>query len=107
MIKMQLTLFDKEGHYKPISTIVEVENMEYYMANKSKVQSIAVQNICHNRSISFKELQKQGYTTIKVREYDKEKIMAANKKKKELEIRAILNKCKNKDKDIDKNKIIQ
>ena len=32
MIKMQLTMFDKEGHYKPISTIVEVESMDYYMA---------------------------------------------------------------------------
>lgn len=107
MIKMQLTMFDKEGHYKPISTIVEVESMDYYMANKNKVQSIAIQNICHNRCISFKELQKQGYTTIKVREYDKEKIMAANKKKKELEIRAILKRCKNRDKDIDKNEVNQ
>lgn len=96
MIKMQLTIFDKEGHYKPISTIVEVESVDYYKANKSKIQSIAIQNICHNRCISFKELQKQGYTVIKAREYDKEKIAEANKKKKELEIRELLKKCKNK-----------
>lgn len=96
MIKMQLTIFDKEGHYKPISTIVEVESVDYYKANKSKIQSIAIQNICHNRCISFKELQKQGYTVIKAREYNKEKIAEANKKKKELEIRELLKKCKNK-----------
>lgn len=96
MIKMQLTIFDKEGHYKPISTIVEVESVDYYKANKSKIQSIAIQNICHNRCISFKELQKQGYTVIKAREYDKEKIAETNKKKKELEIRELLKKCKNK-----------
>lgn len=96
MIKMQLTIFDKEGHYKPISTIVEVESVDHYKANKSKVQSIAIQNICHNRCISFKELQKQGYTVIKAREYDKEKIAEANKKKKELEIRELLKKCKSK-----------
>lgn len=99
MIKMQLTIFDKEGHYKPISTIVEVESVDYYKANKSKVQSIAIQNICHNRCISFKELQKQGYTVIKAREYDKEKIAEANKKKKELEIRELLKKCKNRGKE--------
>lgn len=99
MIKMQLTIFDKEGHYKPISTIVEVESVDYYKANKGKVQSIAIQNICHNRCISFKELQKQGYTVIKAREYDKEKIAATNKKKKELEIRELLQKCKNKSKE--------
>lgn len=93
---MQLTIFDKEGHYKPISTIVEVESVDYYKANKSKIQSIAIQNICHNRCISFKELQKQGYTVIKAREYDKEKIAETNKKKKELEIRELLKKCKNK-----------
>lgn len=96
MIKMQLTIFDKEGHYKPISTIVEVESVDYYKANKSKIQSIAIQNICHNRCISFKELQKQGYTVIKAREYNKEKIAETNKKKKELEIRELLKKCKNK-----------
>lgn len=99
MIKMQLTIFDKEGHYKPISTIVEVESVDYYKANKSKIQSIAIQNICHNRCISFKELQKQGYTVIKAREYDKEKIAEANKKKKELEIRELLKKCKNRGKE--------
>lgn len=99
MIKMQLTIFDKEGHYKPISTIVEVESVEYYKENKRKVQSIAIQNICHSRCISFKELQKQGYTVIKAREYDKEKIAEANKKKKELEIRELLKKCKNKSKE--------
>lgn len=96
---MQLTIFDKEGHYKPISTIVEVESVDYYKANKSKVQSIAIQNICHNRCISFKELQKQGYTVIKAREYDKEKIAEANKKKKELEIRELLKECKNRGKE--------
>lgn len=99
MIKMQLTIFDKEGHYKPISTIVEVESVDYYKANKSKIQSIAIQNICHNRCISFTELQKQGYTVIKAREYDKEKIAETNRKKKELEIRELLKKCKSKDKE--------
>lgn len=102
MIKMQLTIFDKEGHYKPISTVVEVESVDYYKENKSKVQSIAIQNICHNRCISFKELQKQGYTVIKAREYDFEKIAATNKKKKELEIRELLRGCKKKSLEQDK-----
>lgn len=75
MIKVQVTLFDKNGKYRPISTIVkEVESMEYYNTHKAEIQRRAIENICHQRRVSFAELKKQGYTLVKAREYDIEKI---------------------------------
>lgn len=96
MIKMQITLFDKNGHYKPISTIVEVTDIDEYKRNKKKVHSTAIQNICHNRNISYQELSSQGYTTLKAREYDKEKIAKNKEKVKQQEIKNILKECKKK-----------
>lgn len=75
MIEIQVTLFDSNGKYRPISTIVKnVESMDYYTQHKAEVQRRAIENICHQRKITFAELKKQGYTKVKVREYDKEKI---------------------------------
>lgn len=74
MIKLQITFFDKKGQYKPISTILEVESIEDYKNNKAKYQTKAIMNICHNRRMSPKEFKEQGYTQVKVREYDLFKI---------------------------------
>lgn len=75
-MKLQVTLFDKNKHYKPISTIVEIENMKYYEMHKAEVQKRAMMNIAHQRKMLPQELLKQGYTQVKVREYDIEKIKA-------------------------------
>ena len=40
-MKLQVTLFDKNKKYKPMSTIVEIESMEYYEQNKGEVQKRA------------------------------------------------------------------
>lgn len=74
MIKLQVTLFSASGKYKPISTIVEVESLEYYVNNKRAVQKRAVANICHNRRMTIESLKEAGYTLIKAREYDRDKI---------------------------------
>lgn len=73
-MKLQITFFDNKGQYKPVSTIVEVKDIEDYKNNKSKYQTKAILNICHNRYITPTEFKKQGYTQVKVREYDLFKI---------------------------------
>ena len=83
MIKMQVTLFDKESKYKPISTLIEVESIEEYNNNKKEYQQKAVRKIAAKRYLSISELKKQGYTTLKVREYTAERI-ERDKKKNEL-----------------------
>lgn len=74
MIKIQVTLFHKENKYKPISTIITVDSMEYYNNHKQEEQKRALLNIAHQRKMEPKEILALGYTKIKVREYDIEKI---------------------------------
>lgn len=80
VMKLQVTLFATNGKYRPISTIINVENMKDYEENKAKYQEKAILNICHNRRTTWKELKDDSYTGIKVREYDKEKINAKAKR---------------------------
>ena len=80
IMKLQVTLFATNGKYRPISTLINVESMEDYNKNKKKYQEKAILNICHNRKTTWKELVKNSYTGIKVREYDKEKINLQVKK---------------------------
>ena len=74
MIKLQVTLFDKNKKYRPISTLVNVESVEYYEQHKAEVQTKAILNICHNRKTTWDTLKRQGYTQVKTREYNKEEI---------------------------------
>lgn len=76
---LQLTLISTTGKYKPMSTLLEVESMEYYTTHKADVQARAVRKICIQRKTEPWCLKRDGYTKMKVREYDKEKIEAENK----------------------------
>lgn len=73
-MKIQVTFFQKKNKYKPISIVLDVESMGYYTNHKVELQRGALLNIAHQRKTTPKELINQGYTKIKVREYDKEKI---------------------------------
>ena len=73
-MKIQVTFFQKENKYKPISIVLDVESMNYYTSHKVELQRRALLNIAHQRKTTPKELINQGYIKIKVREYDKEKI---------------------------------
>lgn len=79
-MKLQVTLFAKNGKYKPMSTIINVKDMEDYINNKKNYQKEAILNICHSRHTTWKDLKKNSYTTLKVREYDKDKIHTKEKK---------------------------
>lgn len=83
MIKMQVTLFDRENKYRPISTLIEVESIEEYNNNKKEYHQKAVQKIAAKRYLSIVELKNQGYTSLKAREYTAERL-ERDKKKNEL-----------------------
>ncbi|MGN0992925.1 MAG: hypothetical protein ACI4PE_03300 [Bacilli bacterium] len=74
MIELQITLFDKNKKYKPMSTIVKIESIDYYNTHKAEVQKRAIENIAHQRKMLPSEIIKAGYTQVKTRVYDKEKI---------------------------------
>lgn len=83
MIKMQVTLFDRENKYKPISTLIEVESIEEYNNNKKEYQQKAVQKIAVKRYLTVAQLMSQGYTLLKARPYTAEQL-EHDKKKNEL-----------------------
>lgn len=89
-ITLQITLFDKNNKYKPMSTLINVESIEEYKKNSTKYKMQAVQKICNKRYLTGKELQDMGYSIIKVRNYtllqkikEQEKEKKVDKKKKE------------------------
>ena len=78
-MKLQVTLFSSTGKYKPMSTIIEVESMEDYNNKKAEYQKKAILNICHQRKTDWSNLKRDGFTQVKVREYDLEKIAQQKK----------------------------
>ena len=86
MIKMQVTLFDRENKYKPISTLIEVKSIEEYNNNKKEYHQKAVQKIAAKRYLSIAELKNQGYTSLKAREYTAERLERDKKKNHILEL---------------------
>ena len=80
MIRLQVTLFDTNNKYKPISTTVEVESVEYYKQHQQQTRQKAIEKICAKRYTTPKQLAKDGYNQIKVRVYqDQGKISKADK----------------------------
>lgn len=74
MITIQCTLFSTTNKYKPISTLLEIENVAYYNSHKQEVQQRAIDKIVVQRKTERWCLKRDGYTRMKVRVYDKEKI---------------------------------
>ena len=87
-VTLQFTLFDINGRYKPISTLVKVESIKWFREHEQEVKIKAIQQICNQRRLSGKELTKLGYTRLKVRNYDlflksKNRRKESNKKEEE------------------------
>lgn len=75
--KYQVTLFCKDGRYKPVSAIVD-ERLGY-----TSIQLEGIRQICMKRGWDKDDLKRYGYTLCKVRPYDKEKIEQENKERYE------------------------
>ena len=83
MIQIQLTLYSESGKYRPMSTIVEVESIAYYNAHKQEILNRAIQRISVQRKMDIWVMKKYGYTKLKARVYDKEKIEQENRERYE------------------------
>lgn len=80
MIRLQVTLFDINNKYKPISTTVEVESIEYYKQHQQQTRQRAIEKICAKRYTTPKQLAKDGYNQIKVRVYQEQGKIKTDKK---------------------------
>ena len=75
MKKYQVTLMNTANKYRPVSAIVEVEDVNLFDAKqKQKIINMGIKKICVKRLWKIKDLQKFGYLKAVVRVYDKEKI---------------------------------
>ena len=82
MIKeYQVTLTSTKGN-KPISAIVKKDSAEIKTIGKEKfvkqLQTQGITKICQKRLWNSFDLKNYGYTKVKVREYDREKIAKEN-----------------------------
>lgn len=73
-MRYQVTLMCESGKYKPVSTIVEFDNP----INKAEIQNKGIVAICIKKGWSKKDLKTYGYTKVKCRVYDPEKIAQEN-----------------------------
>ena len=67
---IQVTIFDNKKEFKPISTIIQADNLD----NKSELIKRGMTKIATRKGLTPNEIYSRGYTIAKVREYDKEKI---------------------------------
>ena len=77
-MQVQITLISESG-YKPLSTLIDCESWEEYQANKIAYQQKAVTYMLAKRHMTVRDLRKYGYTEIRARVYDKERIQAENR----------------------------
>lgn len=80
----QVTLMANNSKYKPVSCIVSIEQELGYDMTKSKARKKEIIDkgiikIAQKRYWTNKDLVKYGYTKVRVRLYDKEKIEQENK----------------------------
>lgn len=78
MTTLQFTLFSTTGKYKPMSTLIEVPSIKEYNNNPEEYKKKAIRKMCIQRKTDGYYLKKYGYTQIKVRVYDKQKIEQEN-----------------------------
>lgn len=78
MATLQFTLVSTTGKYKPMSTLIEVPSIKEYNSNPEEYKKKAIRKMCIQRKTDGYYLKKYGYTQIKVRVYDKQKIEQEN-----------------------------
>lgn len=76
MKEYQVTMMCVTGQYKPISTIVKVEqaddvNLLLDQEQKKNIINKGVVAICHKKYWTAREVKKYGYTKVKCRVYER------------------------------------
>lgn len=77
MIQVQVTMTSSKG-YKPVSCLIDAENKRYAQEHLTELKTKGIQKICQKRLWNNHHLKDFGYTKVKMRIYDKEKIEAEN-----------------------------
>lgn len=68
-MKIQVTLYDKSGKYRPVSTLVKVISEDYFNNNREKVKTEGIKKIMLKRGWTRRELIEYNYLTCRMRVY--------------------------------------
>ena len=79
-MQIQITLFDKNEIFKPLSTVLEVDVKSFEEAQQIRGELVnkAYQKIASKKYVTSSELHDQGYTRAKMREYNQNRIKIEN-----------------------------
>lgn len=69
-MKIQVTIISTGG-YKPISTIVDIQE-EHYSVARQTAQKKGIEKILAQRRMSMLDLRRYGYTKVKMRRVEEE-----------------------------------
>lgn len=78
----QITMMCTTGQYRPVSCIIKKDSAELKTKGQEaflkELKQQGIVKICQQRYWDGADLKRYGYTRIKVREYDREKIAQEN-----------------------------
>lgn len=75
-MQLQVTILSEK--YKPISTLVEIPMTDVVKKNFEPYKLKGLEKICIQRNFIKGDLKRYGYTKVKCRIYDKQKIEEEN-----------------------------
>ena len=78
MKQIQISILCDTGVYKPVSTIINVPSIKDFNNNQKQYRQEGIRKICAKRNWDNSDLKRFGYTQVKCRIYDKEKIAKEN-----------------------------
>lgn len=70
MVKIQCTLFNTTGQYRPVSTVIEVYSVAVFKACYKDYKKKAITKICLQRGWTQRELDMYNYNEFKARVYN-------------------------------------
>ena len=70
-VTLQYTLFCTTGKYKPVSCLIDIDDVKHFNENQNLYKTKAIQKICNKRYWTSADLKRYGYTQLKCRKYEK------------------------------------
>lgn len=69
-MQIQVTLYNKEGKYRPVSALVRCDAKPTTKQEVKEVRDKGIQKICNKRRWTQRDLLQYQYTTVKMRVYE-------------------------------------
>lgn len=68
-MKAQVTLFDKTGKYRPVSTLVKIDSQKDLLDRRQEIKNEGIKKIMIQRGWTRRELIEYNFLSCKIRVY--------------------------------------